>query len=123
GISDLGTPFAKFHLQTSPASGLKTLAKNPGRVLNVIKTNRDENAQVNPGRSAKYRSSIPSMSTARALADPLHYFSNIGPLGALNSPYGTLSQLQQGKVGGVIADTAGRFIPGSQELSALFNLA
>jgi hypothetical protein len=123
-VSDLGTPFAGFHLSTAPGSGIKTLATNPGRVANVLKTNRDMNNQVNPGSSAKYRSSIPSMSTARALAAPLSYFSNIGPLSELNSPYGAVQQLQKGPKGvaGFLGDTAGRFIPGSQELSALKDL-
>jgi hypothetical protein len=122
-VSDLGTPFASFHLATAPGSGIKTLATNPGRVANVLKTNRDFNNQVNPG-GPEYRSSIPSMSTARALAAPLSYFSNIGPLSELNSPYGAVQQLQKGPKGvaNFLGDTAGRFVPGSQELSALKDL-
>lgn len=123
-ISEKGTPFAGFHLATAPASGIKTLATNPGRVANVLKANRDFNNDVNPGSSAKYRSSVPSMSTARALAAPLSYFSNLGPLSELNSPYGAVQQLQKGPKGvaNFLGDTAGRFVPGSQELSALKDL-
>ncbi len=123
-VSDLGTPFAHFHLVTAPMSGIRTLATHPARVANVLKANRDMNAQVNPG-GPQYRSSIPSMATAKALADPLSYFSNLGPLSQLDSPYGTIEQLKKGPKGvaNVIGDTAGRFIPGSQEASALYNMA
>jgi hypothetical protein len=123
-ISEKGTPFAGFHLATAPASGIKTLATNPGRVANVLKANRDFNNDVNPGSSAKYRSSVPSMSTARALAAPLSYFSNLGPLSELNSPYGAVQQLQKGPKGvaNFLGETAGRFVPGSQELGALKDL-
>jgi hypothetical protein len=122
-ISDLGTPFAKFHLETAPLSGLRTLATNPGRVSNVIKINRDYNNQVNP-HGPEYRNSIPSMSTAKALADPLSYFSNLGPLSQLDNPYGVVEQLKRGPAGvlTVAGDTAGRFIPGSQQVSALKEL-
>jgi len=123
-IAEKGTPFAQFHLATAPGSGVKTLATNPGRVTNVLKANRDFNNDVNPGSSAKYRSSVPSMSTARALTAPLSYFSNLGPLSELNSPYGAVQQLQKGPKGvtNFLGETAGRFVPGSQELAALKDL-
>jgi hypothetical protein len=123
-VSDLGTPFAQFHLATAPMSGIRTLATHPARVANVLKANRDMNAQVNPG-GPQYRSSVPSMATAKALADPLSYFSNLGPLSQLDSPYGTITQLEKGPKGlaNVLGDTAGRYIPGSQEASALYNMA
>jgi hypothetical protein len=122
-VAEFGTPFAQFHFQTAPASGLRTLATHPARVLNAVKSEQDMNRQINPGQSPQYRSSVPSLSTVRAMVDPLSYFANLGGLSELNSPFGTLEQLKKGNVAGVLGNAAGRFTPGSPELSAAYAMA
>lgn len=122
-IGDLGTPFAEFHLSTAPASGLSALANHPGRVTNAMKAQRDMNSEVNPG-GPEYRSSVPGLSVARVLADPLSYFSNLGPISALQSPYGVPSQLKKGASGvaNVAGDVATQFVPGAQQMLAIKQL-
>ena len=120
GASAIGAPFAKFHLQTAPGSALRTLALHPGRFAAPLKAQRDINAQVNP-HGPNYVPTTPTFSGAKAMADPLSYFSNLGPLSSLHSPFGTIEQLKKGPSGvaRVIGDTAGKYVPGSEELKPL----
>jgi hypothetical protein len=121
GGQKLATPFAKFHLQTVPGSTLRTLAKNPARVVNSVKGDQDYNKQVNP-HGPQYRSSVPSMSGVRMFADPLHYFDNFGPISKLSDPYGPLALAQKGKVGQALGGIAQKYTPGSEELAALIEM-
>jgi hypothetical protein len=111
GARQLGTPFAKFHGQTAIGSGLRTLATNPGRVAVPLKADRDMNAQVNPGAKPKYHMTIPALSTARALADPTHYFASfLGPLGAAEQAFSPLEGIQKGKVSQAVLNEVLRYI-------------
>lgn len=122
-VADLGTPFAQFHLQTAPGSGLRTLINKPGRFVAPLKAQRDLNAQVNPN-GPNYVPTTPTFATAKAIADPLSYFTNLGPLGALHNPYGVIEQLKRGPKGveKVVDETAGKYVPFSQELGALHDM-
>lgn len=119
----IGAPFFKFHGQTAPASVLKTLAKNPGRISNTLKAEQDYNAQVNP-HGPKYHSTVPGANAQRMLMDPLGYFGSLGPIEQLGSPNGLIEQLKKGPKGveRVLGENAGRFIPQSEEISALAEL-
>ena len=119
GAQHIGAPFARFHLQTAPGSGLKTLATHPARVLNPIKAQRDENAQINPS-GPKYTSSIPAMSTARLLTQPQDYL--LGSLGPLTAIRDAKEQLDKGKYLGMASDALQRFVPGTPEYTALMYL-
>jgi hypothetical protein len=122
GAVGIGAPFAKFHLQTAPGSGLRTLARHPARVVNPNKAQRDENAQINPS-GAQYHATIPAMSVARLLFDPYGYtVGNLGPLTELKSPYGLGAKLSKGDLLGPILQTAGGYTPGAQQLAALWAL-
>ncbi len=119
GASALGTPFARFHLQTAPGSGLRTLATHPARVVNPIKAQRDYNNQVNP-HGPKYQTSIPAMATARAVVDPAGYWlGNFGPIAGIE---GVRSTITKGGLDKIAGDTAARFIPGTPEYQALMYL-
>ncbi len=113
---NLAAPFAKFHLQTAPGSGLRTLAAHPSRVINPVKAQRDINAQVNP-HGPQWDFSLPAMSTAKLLTDPEGYvLGHLGPLTTLQSPYGLMTNLQKGKVLKILGDTGAQYTPGSQQL-------
>lgn len=118
--SGLGAPFFKFHAQTAPGSVLRTLSRNPARITNAVKANRDMNQQVNPS-GAKYHSTVPGANSARMLADPLGYFASLGPISELQSPYGLKAELLKGPSGvaKIAGDAAARFTPGSQEAQAI----
>lgn len=120
GGAMIGAPFSKFHLQTAPGSVARTLATNPGRISNVLKAEQD----LNPKHGPKYKSTVPGANSSRMLADPFHYFpSNLGPIGNMASPYGPLSEIQKGKVGAAVGDVAGRYIPQSELINALVEMA
>jgi hypothetical protein len=115
----MGEGFAKFHLQTALWSVLRALATNPGRVVAPLKADRDMNNQVNP-HGPKYHLSIPTMSTARAIADPLHYWpAAVGPIGQLGSAYSSLTEAQKGKLLTAIGDTVSRYMPLSEAAPVL----
>lgn len=119
GASGLGMPFARFHLQTAPGTVAKTLATNPARISNQIKTNQDMNQQVNPS-GPKYHSTVPGVNAARMLADPLGYFASLGPISELQSPYGLKAQLlKKGGLANILGQSAAKFTPGSQEAQAI----
>jgi hypothetical protein len=120
--TDLGTPFAKFHGQTAVGRGISALGKNPARVGNVVKADLDYNSQVNPN-GPQYRSSVPSMSTARALVDPQHYLPPLlGPLGTLAGSFSSLSDFQKGKVSEALSVALKRYIPVDQVVDTINEL-
>lgn len=121
--SELGTPFAKFHGQTAIGQGLRGLVTNPARVNNPVKADLDYNESVNPGRSPKFRTSIPGMSTARAIADSTHYWTTLaGPLSGLQAYYSSLSQTQKGKVAEALSVVFHRYVPVDQVVQMLGEL-
>lgn len=120
---DVGAPFAKFHVQTSVGSGIRTLLENPARITNLVKAKLDMNKQVNPGNSPQFSTSIPGLNIARAATDPEHYFpSLLGPLYTLANGYSTLSMIQKGKVSEALTQALGRYIPESEAGEVLWNL-
>lgn len=122
GASEIGEPFAKFHFQTVVGSTLRTLVDNPKRITNMVKAQIDMNRQVNPGNT-QFTPTTPSFSGVRAMMSPLSYAGGLtGPLGALYSGYGALTQAEQAKVGKALGTALGRFIPASQVTTVLYRI-
>ena len=115
GAQAFAMPFAKFHLQTAPGSVLKTMATNPGRIVNTVSAEQDMNQAVNP-TGPQYRSTVPGANAARMLADPLGYFGNLGGVMGMEGPYSPLQQLRNGPKGvaNAVGNAVSKFTPGSQ---------
>src|SRR6185312_3886605 len=86
GLQRFAVPFAQFHFQTAPGSVVKTLATNPGRIVNTVNAEQDMNNAVNPD-GPRYMSTVPGAQAARMLADPLGYFGNAGGVLGVEGPY------------------------------------
>jgi hypothetical protein len=120
GLQKLPVPFAQFHAQTAPGSGLRALAKSPNRIRVADVAQRDENQQVNPG-GPEYRSTTPTFSVARAVVDPEDYFTDFGPLGTIKS---AISEAVRKKdVGGTLTRGTLNYVPGSQQAATAAQLA
>ena len=122
--SQMGAPFAQFHLQTAVGSGGRALATTPGRVASVNKALLDYNQAVNPNPyGPQYRDSIPGTSTARALTDPEHYLPQmLGPIAALAGNFSSLTQLQKGKVAEALSVALQRYVPVEQVVETVNEL-
>lgn len=119
----LGAPFAKFHLGATVGSGFDTLAKRPGRIVNVNKAQRDFNNQVNPGSSAKLTMGVPGVNFARSLVDPEGYYATVlGPIYQAGGDFSMISQTKKGKMAEALSGLLGRYVPVSQLVPAIHEL-
>lgn len=133
--SDMAQPFAKFHLQTAPAAGLGAMVKHPGRIQALAHEDTDMNAQGGP---AAFHLNAPGFSTMRGVTDPLGYgAAAFGPIGQAAGPYSPITLLRESykgfqsgnqklalkKASEAMSEVAGRFIPESEAMLALYRMA
>ncbi len=117
----LGGPFVAFGLGIVPQQFLKTLEKDPSRIVNFLNAQKDWQ-KTKAGKNQTF--STPMNEALAFFSDPVHYLTSGSRIGAISELFNLKEQEDQGKfkgLGQVGIDLAQGYIPGLEDLGKAYS--